>query len=70
MARKKNIEKLPGIVVGALADAFNTHFISIERWAAKGDDRLTSDKAKSVYAQLNWEFTPERYIDKELVKAV
>lgn len=34
--------------IGALADAFDKSLLTIQRWIAKKDDRLTSEKAKSV----------------------
>lgn len=71
MARNKKIEKLPRIVAGALADAFQSSFVSIDRWAAKGDDRLTSDKAKKVFNDLGFIYEPELYMTKKaLAKAV
>lgn len=38
--------------IGALADAFDKSFLTIERWIVANDDRLTSDRAKEVYARL------------------
>lgn len=35
--------------IGALAEAFDKSFITIVRWIAANDDRLTSDKAQNVY---------------------
>lgn len=34
--------------IGALADAFNKSFITVERWVNSNDDRLTSEKAKNA----------------------
>ncbi len=34
--------------IGLLADAFKKSLLTIQRWIAKEDDRLTSDKAKQV----------------------
>lgn len=31
--------------IGKLADAFGKSLLTIQRWIAKGDDRLTSEKA-------------------------
>ena len=42
-------------VVGALADRFRSHPITIRRWCEKGDARLTSDLAKEVLQEKNIE---------------
>lgn len=38
-------------VIGALAEAFDKSFITIERWFQSKDDRLTSDKARKVFLE-------------------
>ena len=38
--------------IGALATAFNKSLLTIQRWIAKKDDRLTSEKAKSALLKL------------------
>jgi hypothetical protein len=38
-------------VIGALADALEVDFQTIKRWVAKKDIRLTTDKAKEVFAR-------------------
>lgn len=40
-------------VIGALADKFGKDPLTIKRWVAKRDDRLTTDKAKEVFAEKN-----------------
>lgn len=49
-------EKLPGRVVGALADAFGKSFLTIERWIKNNDIILTTDIAKQVFAEygIDW----------------
>lgn len=44
---------LPYEVIGALADKFGKDPLTIKRWVAKRDDRLTTDKAKEVFAEKN-----------------
>lgn len=44
---------LPFEVIGALADAFKKDPLTIKRWVDKDDDRLTTDKAKKVFAEKN-----------------
>lgn len=46
-------QEIPAEVIGALADAFGKSFLTIQRWIASNDDRLTSDKAKQVFARKN-----------------
>jgi hypothetical protein len=41
------------LTIGALADAFEKSYITIERWIESEDDRLTSEKAKEVYKKLS-----------------
>jgi len=38
--------------IGALADAFKSHPMSIIRWINSGDQRLTSDLAKQTLARV------------------
>lgn len=45
--------ELPAEVIGALADKFGKSFLTIQRWARRKDDRLTSDKAKKVFTEKN-----------------
>ena len=40
-------------VIGALADALGKSALTIQRWVKKKDIRLTSDKAKEVFARKN-----------------
>lgn len=54
--KQKKTSEIPAefdkTLIGALADAFDKSFITIERWIESGDDRLTSEKAKEVYKKL------------------
>jgi hypothetical protein len=53
---KKQTPKKPELsyeVIGALADAFNKSCLTIQRWIKNNDDRLTSEKAKQVFASKN-----------------
>lgn len=43
--RKK---KYTATEIGLLADAFGKSLLTIQRWISKGDDKLTSDKAKKA----------------------
>lgn len=58
---KKSTAKpiLPYAVIGALADTFQVHPFTIERWMETRDDRLTSDKAKAVFNEwdIDWKNT-------------
>lgn len=45
MAAKKTYTKSQ---IGILAETFNKSLLTIQRWIAAGDDRLTSDKAKKA----------------------
>jgi len=58
---KKSTTKpiLPYGVIGHLADVFGVHPFTIERWLENLDDRLTSDKAKAVFAEwdIDWKNT-------------
>lgn len=45
--------ELPLEVIGALADKFGKDFLTIRRWVKAKDDRLTSDRAKEVFAEKN-----------------
>lgn len=47
---------LPAEVIGALADKFGKSFLTMQRWVSANDDRLTSDKAKEVFAEKNIEW--------------
>jgi hypothetical protein len=44
-------------VIGALADALSVSFQTVVRMVKKKDIRLTTDKAKAVFARkdINWE---------------
>lgn len=55
MAKKTNSNRVEYSkeVIGALADAFGKDFITIKRWIAQNDDRLTSEKAKEVFRRKN-----------------
>jgi hypothetical protein len=44
----KKFTKFTNKQIGALADAFGKSLLTIQRWIAKKDDRLTSDKAKKI----------------------
>lgn len=44
---------LPYEVIGALADRFKKSPLTIQRWVEARDDRLTSDKAREVFAEKN-----------------
>ena len=48
---------LPFEVIGALADTFGKDPLTIKRWIDAGDDRLTTDKAKKVFAEKNIEWS-------------
>jgi hypothetical protein len=58
MAKKtiNSKQQLSQEVIGALADAFGKSVLTIRRWVNKNDDRLTSEKAKEVFARknINW----------------
>jgi hypothetical protein len=52
--RSKQAEPaLPAEVIGALADKFGKSYLTMQRWVEKKDDRLTTDKAKEVFAEKN-----------------
>lgn len=55
MAKKQPNQRPPltNEVIGALADAFNKSCLTIQRWVEKNDDRLTSERAKQVFASKN-----------------
>lgn len=55
---EKNAQTIPVSVVGDLAEAFKRSFGTIYRWIEKNDDRLTSDKAKEVFAEHGYEYSP------------
>lgn len=46
----KQEEVFTNTQVGALADAFGKSPLTIRRWVAKKDDRLTSERAKKALA--------------------
>lgn len=46
-----SVQLLSQEVIGALADAFGRSALTIERWIEKKDIRLTTDKAKEVFAR-------------------
>ena len=54
----EHIEKqqVPQEIIGALADAFHKSPLTIKRWIEKNDDRLTSEKAKKVFARKNFKW--------------
>lgn len=55
--KKKNAAPVvPKKIIGALADAFGNSTLTIQRWIIAHDDRLTSDRAKAVYAQENFDW--------------
>jgi len=41
-------QKYTNAQIGLLADAFGKSLLTIQRWIANSDDRLTSDKAKKA----------------------
>jgi hypothetical protein len=44
-------------VIGALADEFQKDPLTIKRWVLAKDIRLTTDKAKKVFAEKNIEWS-------------
>ena len=50
-------KEVPQRVIGAMADAFGKSLQTMKRWFDNGDIRLTTDKAKQVFASENfsWE---------------
>lgn len=60
MPRKsvKPCNSIPPDIIGDLAKAFKKSLGSIMRWFDSEDDRLTSDKAKEVFAKHNFSYTP------------
>lgn len=40
--------KYSKVEIGLIAQAFDKSLLTIQRWIAKKDDRLTSEKAKSA----------------------
>lgn len=51
-------------IIGAMADAFKKSTQTIERWFAKKDIKLTTDKAKEVFARKGVEWTGEELVTK------
>jgi hypothetical protein len=45
----ESVQQLSLEVIGALADALKVDFLTIKRWIAKKDIRLTSEPAKEVF---------------------
>lgn len=41
-------KKFDSLEIGALAKCFNKSLLTIQRWIKKGDDRLSSDKARKA----------------------
>lgn len=46
-----SVQQVSREIVGALADEFKKSTQTIERWFAKKDIKLTTDKAKGVFAR-------------------
>lgn len=57
---------IPVQVVGSLAAAFGKSIATIYRWARSNDDRLTSDKAKKVYAEHGFVWASDEVLDGQL----
>jgi hypothetical protein len=47
----KSVQQISQELIGALADAFGRSTQTIERWIEKKDIKLTTDKAKEVFAR-------------------
>lgn len=48
----ENKKEYSNAEIGALADAFGKSLLTIQRWIACNDDRLTSDKAKECLKEI------------------
>lgn len=50
-------KEVPQRVIGAMADAFGKSLQTMKRWFDNKDIRLTTDRAKEVFARenFNWE---------------
>jgi hypothetical protein len=47
----KTVHQVSQEIIGAIADAFEVDFQTIKRWFQKKDIKLTTDKAKEVFAR-------------------
>lgn len=67
MPRKSNKphKAFPPEVIGALAAAFDRNLITIMNWADQYDDRLTSDRARRVYAEHGFKYNPSEVLESE-----
>jgi hypothetical protein len=57
---------IPVQIVGDLAAAFGKSISTIYRWVKSKDDRLTSDKAKKVYAEHGFVWKASEVLDGQL----
>jgi len=53
----KSVVQISQEIIGALADAMEVDFQTIRRWFQKKDIKLTTDKAKEVFARkgVSWD---------------
>lgn len=49
-------KEVPQRIIGAVADAMGVSFQSAKRWFENKDIRLTTDKAKQVFANENFQW--------------
>ena len=63
---KQTGKTIPVQIVGDLAAAFGKSIATIYRWARSNDDRLTSDKAKKVYAEHGFEWASDGVLDGQM----
>lgn len=61
----KTVPVVPKTVIGALAEAFGRSFQTIQTWIKDGDDRLTSDRAKSIYAEYGFEWKSKEVLEDQ-----
>lgn len=60
----KSVQQVSQELIGALADALEVDFQTIRRWFQKKDIKLTTDKAKEVFARKGVEWTGEELVTK------
>ena len=51
--------QLPGVVIGALADAFDKSFMTIQRWIKNNDIILTTDIGQKIFNEYGIEWAKE-----------
>ncbi len=59
-------KEVPQKVIGAMADAFGRSLQTMKKWFDNKDIRLTTDKAKQVFAaeNFNWEELEQETISR------